>query len=151
MASQMIECYQLRCHPTEPQKRLDQNRSFVLGNTPYQNILNWLWTYCELIPELTSSQCNWKGNQKGKGTDETPQDHIPFGCPIVCDLQIVIQRISLQSPNVILVVNVKSFARNCAFFSPLETPYHDRKLFLSLFFLLFFGQLIGKKILCRRA
>ena len=27
----------------------------------------------ELIPELTSSQCNWKGNQKGKGTDETPQ------------------------------------------------------------------------------
>ena len=31
------------------------------------------WTDCELIPELTSSQCNWKGNQKGKGTDETPQ------------------------------------------------------------------------------
>ena len=30
------------------------------------------WTDCELIPELTSSQCNWKGNQKGKGTDETP-------------------------------------------------------------------------------
>ena len=29
------------------------------------------WTDCELIPELTSSQCNWKGNQKGKGTDET--------------------------------------------------------------------------------
>ena len=27
----------------------------------------------ELIPELTSSQCDWKGNQKGKGTDETPQ------------------------------------------------------------------------------
>ena len=27
----------------------------------------------ELIPELTSSQCNWKGNRKGKGTDETPQ------------------------------------------------------------------------------
>ena len=26
----------------------------------------------ELIPELTSSQCNWKGNRKGKGTDETP-------------------------------------------------------------------------------
>ena len=25
-----------------------------------------------MIPELTSSQCNWKGNQKGKGTDETP-------------------------------------------------------------------------------
>ena len=25
----------------------------------------------ELIPELTSSQCNWKGNRKGKGTDET--------------------------------------------------------------------------------
>ena len=22
--------------------------------------------------ELTSSQCSWKGNQKGKGTDETP-------------------------------------------------------------------------------
>ena len=26
----------------------------------------------ELIPEFTNSQCNWKGNQKGKGTDETP-------------------------------------------------------------------------------
>ena len=26
------------------------------------------WTDCELIPELTSLQCNWKGNQKGKGT-----------------------------------------------------------------------------------
>ena len=30
----------------------------------------------ELIPELTSSQCNWKGNQKGKGTDETPQKRV---------------------------------------------------------------------------
>ena len=30
------------------------------------------WTDCELIPELTISQCNWKGNKKGKGTDETP-------------------------------------------------------------------------------
>ena len=30
------------------------------------------WTDCELIPELTSSQCtNRKRNQKGKGTDET--------------------------------------------------------------------------------
>ena len=29
--------------------------------------------YFELIPELTSSQFNWKGNQKGKGTDETSQ------------------------------------------------------------------------------
>ena len=31
----------------------------------------------ELIPELTSSKCSWKGNQKenrkGKGTDEIPQ------------------------------------------------------------------------------
>ena len=27
----------------------------------------------ELIPGLTSSQFNWKGNPKGKGTDETPQ------------------------------------------------------------------------------
>ena len=26
----------------------------------------------ELIPELTSSQCNRKGNRIGKGTDETP-------------------------------------------------------------------------------
>ena len=25
-----------------------------------------------MIPELTRSQCNWEGNQKGKGTDETP-------------------------------------------------------------------------------
>ena len=32
-----------------------------------------VWTGCELISELTSWQCNWKGNQKGKGTDETPQ------------------------------------------------------------------------------
>ena len=30
------------------------------------------WTDFELIPEPTSLQCNWKGNQKGKGTDETP-------------------------------------------------------------------------------
>ena len=36
MASQIIECYQFRCHFAEPQKRYDQNRS------PYQNI-NWLW------------------------------------------------------------------------------------------------------------
>ena len=27
----------------------------------------------ELIPELTSLQCNCKGNRKGKGTDETTQ------------------------------------------------------------------------------
>ena len=45
----------------------------------------------------------------------------------------------------ILVVNVKSFARNCAFFSPLETPYHDRKLFLSLFFPPFFWPVDWKK------
>ena len=32
----------------------------------------------ELIPELTSSQFTWKGNQKGKGTDETPQSPIIF-------------------------------------------------------------------------
>ena len=38
------------------------------------------WTDCELIPELTSSKCNWKGNQKGKGTDETPlcQQHVSY-------------------------------------------------------------------------
>ena len=30
------------------------------------------WTDSELIHELTSSQCNWKGNRKAKGTDETP-------------------------------------------------------------------------------
>ena len=30
----------------------------------------------ELIPELTSLQCNWKGNQKEKGADETP--HYPL-------------------------------------------------------------------------
>ena len=29
-----------------------------------------------MIPELTSWQCNWKGNQKGKGTDETPLSHL---------------------------------------------------------------------------
>ena len=32
----------------------------------------YFWTDCELIPELSRSQCNWKGNQKGKGTYETP-------------------------------------------------------------------------------
>ena len=31
-----------------------------------------------MIPELTSLQCNWKGNQKGKGTDETPEDHCKY-------------------------------------------------------------------------
>ena len=31
------------------------------------------WTDCELIPELTISQYDWKGIQKGKGTDETLQ------------------------------------------------------------------------------
>ena len=30
----------------------------------------------ELIPELTSLQCNWKGNRKGKGTDETPHSEL---------------------------------------------------------------------------
>ena len=30
------------------------------------------WTDCELTPELTSSQRNWKGNKKGKGTYEIP-------------------------------------------------------------------------------
>ena len=34
--------------------------------------INIFWTDCELIPELTSSQCDWKGNRKGKGTEETP-------------------------------------------------------------------------------
>ena len=44
MASQMIECYQFRCRFAEPEKRKDQNRSLLLGDTPYQNIFNWLWT-----------------------------------------------------------------------------------------------------------
>ena len=29
----------------------------------------------ELIPELTSLQCNRKGNRKGKGTVETPPSY----------------------------------------------------------------------------
>ena len=68
MESQMIKCYQFRCHFAEPQKRQDQNRSLVLSNTH----IKICWTDCELILEFTSLQCNWKGNQKGKGTDETP-------------------------------------------------------------------------------
>ena len=43
---------------------------------PYSSIDGWdtssvasrAWS------ELTSSQCNWKGNRKGKGTDETPHN-----------------------------------------------------------------------------
>ena len=34
MASQMIEFYQFRCHFVETQKRENQNRPLVLGNTP---------------------------------------------------------------------------------------------------------------------
>ena len=30
--------------------------------------------------ELTSLQCSWKGNRKGKGTDETPQCQEHFVC-----------------------------------------------------------------------
>ena len=61
MASQMIECYQSRCHFAEPQKRWDQNRPLVvLDNTPYQNILNW---FRYLLNEREI---------KRKGTDETP-------------------------------------------------------------------------------
>ena len=43
-ASQMIESYQFRCHFAEPKKRKGQNRPLALSNTPYQNILKWLWT-----------------------------------------------------------------------------------------------------------
>ena len=78
MASQVIECYQFRCHFTEPQKWKDRDRSLVLSKI-YSKIF---WADCELIPELTSLQCNWKGHRKGKGADETPLLNIAAFTPI---------------------------------------------------------------------
>ena len=50
-------------------KRIRTKIGLLLKVLPHIKIF---WTDCELIPEVTSSQCNWKENRKGKGTDETP-------------------------------------------------------------------------------
>ena len=46
---------------------------FIISTTVWVNG----WDTCSVASrarsELTSLQCNWKGNRKGKGTDETPQ------------------------------------------------------------------------------
>jgi hypothetical protein len=80
MVYQLIECYQFRCHFTESQKMACYLKweaysgpiSFeVQWNVIWPYFLRIFWTDCEMTPELTSSQCNWKGNRKRKGTDET--------------------------------------------------------------------------------
>ena len=45
---------------------------FIISTTIWVNGWDTSSVASRARSELTSSQCNWKGNQKGKGTDETP-------------------------------------------------------------------------------
>ena len=46
---------------------------FIISTTVWVNGWDTSSVASRARSELTSSQCNWKGNQKGKGTDETPK------------------------------------------------------------------------------
>ena len=46
---------------------------FIISTTIWVNGWDTSSVASRARSELTSSQCNWKGNRKGKGTDETPQ------------------------------------------------------------------------------
>ena len=46
---------------------------FIISTTVWVNGWDTSSVASRARSELTSSQCNWKGNRKGKGTDETPQ------------------------------------------------------------------------------
>ena len=45
---------------------------FIISTTVWVNGWDTSSVASRARSELTSSQCNWKGNRKGKGTDETP-------------------------------------------------------------------------------
>ena len=45
---------------------------FIISTTVWVNGWDTSSVASRAKSELTSSQCNWKGNRKGKGTDETP-------------------------------------------------------------------------------
>ena len=45
---------------------------FIISTTIWVNGWDTSSVASRARSELTSSQCNWKGNRKGKGTDETP-------------------------------------------------------------------------------
>ena len=45
---------------------------FIISSTIWVNGWDTSSVASRSRSELTSSQCNWKGNRKGKGTDETP-------------------------------------------------------------------------------
>ena len=45
---------------------------FIISTTVWVNGWDTSSVASRARSELTSSKCNWKGNQKGKGTDETP-------------------------------------------------------------------------------
>ena len=48
---------------------------FIISTTVWVNGWDTSSVASRARSELTSSQCNWKGNRKGKGTDETPHYH----------------------------------------------------------------------------
>ena len=45
---------------------------FIISTTVWVNGWDTSSVASRARSELTSSQCSWKGNRKGKGTDETP-------------------------------------------------------------------------------
>ena len=45
---------------------------FIISTTIWVNGWDTSSVASRARSELTSSKCNWKGNRKGKGTDETP-------------------------------------------------------------------------------
>ena len=51
---------------------------FIISTTVWVNGWDTSSVASRARSELTSSQCNWKGNRKGKGTDETPQRLFTF-------------------------------------------------------------------------
>ena len=51
---------------------------FIISTTVWVNGWDTSSVASRARSELTSSQCNWKGNRKGKGTDETPQHNADF-------------------------------------------------------------------------
>ena len=48
---------------------------FIISTTVWVNGWDTSSVASRARSELTSSQCNWKGNRKGKGTDETPHSN----------------------------------------------------------------------------
>ena len=51
---------------------------FIISTTIWVNGWDTSSVASRARSELTSSQCNWKGNRKGKGTDETPHGLLAY-------------------------------------------------------------------------